>query len=279
LEAQEHDDGLEVVCVAELDGERITRKAWLRSDSPIITLRVEGRATDGRTVTVRFDTGVRTKRLTMAQPGGVIVRPTDKVYTPTFWPLQQFVHIQTEKGDRGVALCQRRPGAVAYLPGGALEVVALRNATHERAYRFLPMLAILATGHERDVYAFDYALQFTSAGDWRENRLPLVAQRIVDSPWDASEKMTLPMPSASVVTTDRADVCVTTVKPAWRGKGVIVRLSAFALGPVVLTMRDRTIGEASLCDARERDLSPLKVCEGKAHLTMPGTIATVRLQT
>ena len=35
--------------------------------------------------------------------------------------------------------------------------------------------------------------------------------------------------------------------------------------------------EAFLCDARERDLAPLKVKDGAVQLLMPGTIATIRL--
>lgn len=278
LKVREHDGGLEVVSDTELDGQRINRKAWFRNDSPVITFRVEGRAADGCTVTVRFDTGISATQLTMAQPGGVVVRPMQKVYAPTFWPLQQFVHVQMEEGGRGVAIFQRRPGAVACSQRGVLEAVALRNATRERAFGFLPMLANPATGHERDVYAFDYALLFTSAGDWRENRLPLVAESIIDSPWDPPDEVALRALGASLVTTDRADVRVTAVKPASRGEGVIVRLGAFAAGPVVLTMRGRTIRGAVLCDARECDVSPLEVHEGKARLTMSGTIATVRLQ-
>jgi hypothetical protein len=37
------------------------------------------------------------------------------------------------------------------------------------------------------------------------------------------------------------------------------------------------VREAFLCDARERDLQPLEIRDGRIHLTMPGTIASVRL--
>jgi hypothetical protein len=39
------------------------------------------------------------------------------------------------------------------------------------------------------------------------------------------------------------------------------------------------IKEAYLCDSRERDIEPLEVRDGKVHLTLPGTIATLRLIT
>jgi hypothetical protein len=42
-------------------------------------------------------------------------------------------------------------------------------------------------------------------------------------------------------------------------------------------MRDRTVVDAYLCDARERDLNRLDVESGVVRLMMLGNIATVRL--
>jgi alpha-mannosidase len=84
---------------------------------------------------------------------------------------------------------------------------------------------------------------------------------------------------ASVVSTDRADVVVAAVKPASRGDGIIVRLLTHTTpGPTLgLTVRRHVVKAAWLCDARERDLEELEVHAGKVDLTMPGTIATVRI--
>ncbi len=83
----------------------------------------------------------------------------------------------------------------------------------------------------------------------------------------------------SIVTTDRPDIPVIAAKPASRGEGIIARLSTLTSPDtdVMVTVRDRAIKAAFLCDARERDLDALTVQSGSACLKMPGNLATVRL--
>jgi alpha-mannosidase len=160
-----------------------------------------------------------------------------------------------------------------------LELVALRNATCERAFGLFPLLGLPAVGHEESTYTFDYALLFTEAGNWRNNKIPLIARNVFDNPWDATGRTRLRELASSIVTTDQPEVFVTAVKPASRGKGLIVRLctpTSFGI-PVVLTINDRPLKAAFLCDARERDLEPLQVKGQRVQLTMPGVIATIRL--
>ena len=279
LKVRELEGGLEVACVTELDGQTMQRLMWFRSDSPVIRLRVEGLAAERRTVTVRFDTDVSASRLVMDAVGGVVARPPQRMYKPTFWPLQHFVHFQDDASGRGLALCLGMPGAASYRRDGRLEAIALRNATCERAFGLFPLLGLPAVGHERASHTFDYAILFTPAGDWRENGIPLVAQSIPNNPWDTTGHAELRALAASAVTTNSPEVVVTAVKPASRGEGLIVRLTTFtSFGlPVDVTIRDRHLKAAFLCDARERDLKPLEVQGQTAHLVMPGTIATVRL--
>ncbi len=272
LLVEEADGGLEVAVEAELDGLPLRRLYRFRADSPILRLQVEGRAAERHTVVVRLHTGLAASRLAMDQPGGVVVRPVTKIYDPTFWPLQHLLHLQDDVDGRGVALWLRRPGALTYRPGGCLEVIALRNATRERAWGFVPILATPATGHERSVYTFEYAIWFTATGDWRENGVALVAR-------DLAADLLGEQGPVAPVTTDCAEVFVTAVKPASRGEGLIARLHTYAPvgSPVTLVAPGGSVAAAFLCDARERDLEPLPVREGAVHLTMPGTIATVRL--
>jgi hypothetical protein len=273
LEIQPRDGGLEISFETELDGLPISRLVRFHGDSPILRFRIEGRAAEHRTVAVRFHTGLSASQLVMDQPGGVAVRPPLKIYDPTFWPLQHWLHLQDDESGRGLAIWLRRPGAVAYRPDGCLELVALRNATRERAFGLLPLVANPATGHERFPYAFDYALWFTASGDWRENEVDRVAYKLSRS---ALEGLVAP---CSVVTANREDVAVIAVKPASRGEGVIARLQTFTTPSpsVVLAAPGRKVQAAHLCDARERDLEALSVRRGRVHLTMPGNIATVRL--
>ena len=281
LQVREHDDGLEVACVTHLDGETIKRFLWFCSDSPAIRLKVEGRAAERRTVSVRFATEVSPGQLVMDTPGGCVVRPLEKLYSPTFWPLQRFVHAQDDVDGSGVAFCFDMPSAVSCQPDGRLEIIALRNATRERTFALLPLLAMPATGHEQSTHSFDYTILFTKAGDWRDNSIPVIARSFVDSPWDPKDYAELRELAESVVTTDHPDVIVTAVKPASHGDGIIARLSTLTSqgSPVTLTIRDRIVKAAFLCDARERDLEPLEIRAGTVRLTMPGTIGTVRMLT
>ena len=279
LRIQARNGGLEVACESELDGLPIQRCFCFRPDLPWIHMRVQGRAAERRTVTVRLRTGLSADHLVMDQLGGVVVRPTSKNYEPTFWPLQRFLHLQDQAGGPGLALWLRRPGAICYRPEGILEVVAFRNATRERAFGFLPIPATPATGHERSSSTLEYAIWFTPAGDWREHGVASTARRLADEGWWAEGKAKAHRLAASVVTADRPDVAITAIKPASRGQGLIVRLQTYTTPgpPVTITAPGRTVGVAFLCDARERNLESLPVHEGAVHLTMPGGIATIRL--
>ena len=216
----------------------------------------------------------------MDTPGGIVIRPPKRIYDPTFWPLQHFVHVQDDGDGRGLAILQAMPGAVSYQADGTLELIAMRNATRERAFGLINLPANPASGHERTSYAFDYALLFTPSGDWRDNDIPLAAQSLISSPWDDAERAALHNLADSIVTTDCPDVRVMAVKPATRGEGGgIVRLYTHALpeSPVMVTAHHFTVTGAFLCDARERDLGPLEVQDSTVRVAMPGTIATIRL--
>ncbi len=280
VELHEHDGGLEVVSTVELDGETFCRRMWLSRNSAVIHFRVEGKAAEKRSVTARFATAIATRTLTMDTPGGIVTRPPARIYNPTFWPLHTFIHLQDEATGRGLAVIQPLPGAVSYHPDGRLELVTMRNATKEKILGLFGIPGNPASGHERESYTCEYALIFTRQGDWQENGIHLLAQAIAHGPWsDATEKALWQLVNP-VITTDSPDVWVIAVKLASRGEGTIVRLYAHTIpdSPVTITAPYLELTGAWLCDARERDLMPLPIHDGRVQVTMPGTIATVRLQ-
>ncbi|MBL7202488.1 MAG: hypothetical protein ISS56_20325 [Anaerolineae bacterium] len=281
LQVHECSEGLEVECITDLDGERIHRRLWFAVDSPVVRFQIEGRAAQGRTVTIRFQTGLSPNRLTMDQPGGVVTRPLSRIYDPTFWPVQHFLHLQDRSTGRGIALCLDMPGAICCRPDGTLEIVALRNATRERAFGFLPLLANPASGHERETHTLGYALVFTAGGGWQENDIPAIARQVAASTRNGAGTARRRVVAPPIVTTGGPGVVVAAVKPASRGEGTIIRLCAPSppASTVTVSIPGRTIVRATLCDARERDVEPLQVHEGAAHIGMAGTIATVRLLT
>jgi hypothetical protein len=279
LELREMNGGLEVWWVSMLDGEPIERAMWFDGDSPIIHFRAEGRAAKRRTVTVAFATGISARQLLMDMPGGVVSRPIEKIYSPTFWPFQRFLYIQDGDGQPGVALYQELPGSASLSSDGTLQAVALRNAPRERAFHVIPLAGNPAKGYEKDRFSFVYALELVPAGDWVDNHLAAKAPVGALNPWADPSRARLYELARGQVATSRADVWVAADKPASRGEGRIVRLYTLT-GPhpdVVLGIPGQDIQAAYLCDARERDLWPLEVQDGQVHVTLPGTIASVRL--
>lgn len=283
LVVSERNGGLEVSWVSVLDGEEIQRAMWFHRDSPIIRFRLHGRAPKRRTVIVSFSTAVTANGFLMDTPGGVVSRSCEKVYSPTFWPFQHFLHIRDGDSGRGLAHYQDLPGAASFASNGELQVVALRNAPRERAYHVFPVSGTPAKGYERDAFTFVYGLEFTSGGDWIENELPQKAYARTLNPWADLSHTCLRQLAGGQIHTDRTDVWVMANKPARRGKGRIVRLYTLAAPHETVALsiarpfRDQEIREAYLCDARERDIQALEVRDGVVHVPLPGTIASVRL--
>jgi len=134
-------------------------------------------------------------------------------------------------------------------------------------------------GDGRLPHAFDYALLFTAGGNWRENDLDLVARGLCATPWHDDGYTSCTGADAAVVTTDRDDVAVVAVKAASRGEGIIARLYSLTTPPpaVTLALAHGQVEHAVLCDARERDLAPLEIDDGRVLVPMPGALATIRL--
>lgn len=280
FEVQQLADGLHIAWESELGGERFQRTMHFDAASPFIRLRVDGRAPRGRTITVSFRTGLVTDELAMDVPGGAVVRPAEKLRAPTYWPFQHFLHLQDQRDQRGLAVFQRRPGAATFGPERGLELVALRNATKERAYRWFPVSGHPAGGYEIEPYSFEYALQFTHEGGWSDLQVPTSAYELLHDGWAGPLRRAVSEHTSRILSLDRSDIWVTSNKPASRGAGRIVRLYTHtAQGqPVRLTVEPpEQLKAAALCDARERDLMPLEVHDGSVTLAMPGSIASVRL--
>ncbi|MGD2049805.1 MAG: hypothetical protein PVH03_09925 [Chloroflexota bacterium] len=279
FEILERNGGLEISWVSILGGSEILRAMWFQKDSPTIYFKLHGRAPKRHSVTVSFSTAINADEFLMDTTGGVVSRTCERIYSPTFWPFQHFLHIQDQDSGRGLALYQELPGAASLAPDGTLQVVALRNAPRERAYHFLPVSGNPAKGYERDNFTFVYGLEFTPGGDWIENKLADKAFARTLNPWADRTRAHLRQLARGEIQTDRTDVWVVANKPARRGKGRILRLYTLAAPHqgVALSSARQEIKEAYLCDARERDIQPLETDGGTVHVTLSGTITTIRL--
>jgi hypothetical protein len=270
-------DVLEVRIDSEFDERRFVRWLWMRKNSPVLRMRLEGFAQRGRTITCHFSTLLRSQKLTMDVPGGIVERPAHKLYTPTFWPARSFVHLRDEQRDIGLAAFLGGPAAVASDGAGALEWIALRYAPRETAFHFLPLLAHPASGTESHEGQLDYAVWFTHGGDTRTNRLPHHVRRALRAALFGPNEPDLDDLANSVMVVDRDDVQVTALKPAFRGDAVVVRLASFALAAVTLRLYcpSRPIRGATLCDAREREICSLEVRSDGVIVPMFHALASV----
>ena len=275
---QAHPTSIEIISTVTINESPIERRMWLSADSPLIHCRVTGIAPVGQSVVVRLNTGLCGDTLIMDTAGGLVSRPATRVYNPTFWPLYQFAHVQDRTSGRGLAIMQPLPGALSYQPDGTIELIAMRNANRETAFGFLKLPANPATGYEREIYTYEYALLFTDHGDWQANQVDVIARDTTKSPWSDASQPTLHTYAHQLIRTDTPHVTVTTIKPASRGAGVIVRLDAVTVpqAPVRL-MLHLPATRAFVCDARERNDDELTIYDGVVQLTMTGTIATIRL--
>lgn len=125
------------------------RLIWFNNDFPIIHCRVEGRAAERHSVTIRFLTDIFASKLIMDTPGGVTSRPILRIYNPTFWPLQHFIHLQDDVDGSGLLLFIVVPEAISYQSDGSIDLVAFRNATQEKVFVISNIPGNTAPGHEK----------------------------------------------------------------------------------------------------------------------------------
>lgn len=261
-----------------VEDEILDQIVWVSQDDPLIYLQVTGRAPLKSTLVQRFVLPFRPATLIMEAPGGQVARPTGRVYRRPFWPVQRFLHLPNPSGETGFAVLLRFPGAVAVGEAGQVEMIALRNAIREKAYfDRVNLLGMPATGIERERVAFQCALAFPRPGE--ETLLLAQARALLLAPWSTAEERLLARASAELVQVDSDRVFVTAVKPAWRGEGLIIRLSAPSapLAPVRMRLLHAQPRKAWLCDARERDIKPLDNEGQELVVPMDRAIVTVRV--
>jgi hypothetical protein len=279
IEAREVNGLLQVRIESQLGFGRFVRWLWFRDDSPVIRMRLSGSAPHRMSVACRFPLSIGADRICMDVPGGFADRPTKKLYDPTFWPARTFAHVQDREGQGGMAAILGGPACVRFDRQGVMEWLVLRNTTRERAFRLLPLLAHPAGGTDPDEHTFDYAVVATDRGDWRENRLHALAGIVLDDAWLTPGVPDLRALAESQVTVDDNRVQVMAVKTADIGSGRIVRLLSTGSGPTGIRLHCAfgPVEQASLCDARERDLAPLQIDGQDVLVPLSGAITSVRI--
>lgn len=223
------------------------------------------------TTTFDVSCGHDVEGILMDAPGGVVERPLKRWYEPTYWPLQRWAVLSG--GGRRTLILTRYPTALSVDAGGTARVVCGRNATHERAWGWLPIPGMPAAGHEPAVQVCEIAV-VEGAGATATRRWHALWP---DAGVDPGGRALVDAAGVVVVEDDRVEVLA--VKHASRGGGVVVRLMApFAVGEGVRVRC--TFGEivsACECDVLERDGDPVPVSAGAALVTMHRSIMSVRV--
>ncbi len=242
-----------VIVRGRCDGLAVELRHDLRADDPIITTstRVPGRRR--RTVTLAVHPQGHPTGVTMHQPGGVVARPLQRWYEPTFWPLHSFA--ATDVGSLTCAVAT--PSALHVAQDGTAEVIVARNPFKEIAYRVIPVMA--------PAWGWSVTEQ-RAAVAWRFDSAVPAARPLDDvvrrgrAAWRRAERaLGWPVP-AWPVETDCDEVEVLSVASATSRPGVLVRLrdwgTAEAPARCVLRTDERLgpITAAHLVDIHERDL-------------------------
>lgn len=243
-----------------------------RADSPVVHMSLTGRVGGSKTMTVRFRTTAKPGRFVQNLTYGVVERPVERHYKPTFWAVKDWVELIDQSGKFGVNLAVTAPGSVSARADGTIEAVALRNARAERTMGFIPAFqTIVANGKDPSVHGFEYAVWSHGAEPWLERR---PWERIQDS-INRDEGI-----FDQLVKLDRPDVVVTAIKKSEAGDGVVVRLFRYAPGPVTVALawNGKPVKSATLVDAMEREIGPLPVADGKVTVEMPYALASALLK-
>lgn len=92
VRVDEKGDSVEVQIVSTIASDEIRRTIRLRDGQPLVDLEVEGLVSPRRTLTCAFASEPWKETVAMDTPGGVVMRPFAKLFRPTFFSVNRFVH-------------------------------------------------------------------------------------------------------------------------------------------------------------------------------------------
>ncbi|MBL8951011.1 MAG: hypothetical protein JNK82_09560 [Myxococcaceae bacterium] len=269
IDVKTSEDQVRITLVTELGGEKFFRTLTARAGEPFVRLRVEGVARPRYTVTCRIATALSPTELEMDTIGGVIKRPRERLYSPTFWAVPSRL---TLNDGRQLHALFETPTAASLSPGGGLEWIVARNAPKERAWGWLPVLAHPIGGTNEESQHHEAALM--GRGDVEQ------AKRLLELHWLPEEHRPASSYADELVCCDSPDVKVHAVKRSHDGDGVTVRL--FCERPsgvrVRVWLKGHPVRHARRCDALERELETLTVdSEGSVLVPLSSRLTSLRL--
>ncbi|MBN2494987.1 MAG: hypothetical protein JXR96_10385 [Deltaproteobacteria bacterium] len=223
------------------------REFRLEESAGWLELLAEGAASEGFTITTRIESAVRDGVLSTAVPAGMVQRPFEKIFSPTFWPVTECADLSAPAAGMGLSVLTAQSTGVSADESGRLEVLLLRNARSEKC----DILGGVGTDPAR--HRLRLAL-YPHAGDASSARV-LEAGLAYNAParavWTDSHAGALPDSGALVTLGEGA--WVSALKRAEDGNGFVIRLSG---GEPVLEIEPGLLdfGSAVYVDAIERSL-------------------------
>lgn len=275
VELRENAGALVCRISGELDGVPAVRVLTCRADQPFVRFRVEARARTRRTLTCRFDTALDPKSLQMDTVGGIIERPRERLYSPTFWAVPSRL---TLRDDRELHALFESPTAASLSPTGALEWIVARNAPKERAFGVLPVMAHPIGGSNTDLQVHEASLLLAPPGGDVAGLAR--ARRQLGVAWLPPAQRPASHEADALVQCDTPGVLIVAVKRAHSDDGVIVRLFCEQVPsqPVRLWIHGFAVTTAFVCDALERNLYPVVVeAAGRVVVPVNDRLTSVRL--
>ena len=245
------------------------RTLFCRADDPCLRLRVEGIAHPRTTVTCRFQTALSPGELVMDTVGGVIARPRERQYSPTFWAVPSRLTLDDGRTLHALFDC---PTAASFSPSGALEWIVARNALKERAFGWLPVLAHPIGGSNSDLQVHEAALMGPGALEPARRKLELA--------WMPEAHRQAVHTAMGLIHCDAPGVSVSAVKRSHSGRGITVRLFCEQPpeGLVRVWLEGRPVWRAFACDALERQRQELVVdAQGRVEIQLASRLTSLRL--
>ncbi|KLO21597.1 hypothetical protein X275_08645 [Marinitoga sp. 1197] len=271
-EITNHETGIEIVNLFNLNDSLITRRIWIDKWSSLIYFRTDGKLKKGYTLTSRFILNSHIKKLLMHSPGGVIERPYKKIYDPTFWPINEFVCLKTE--NYYMAVFKPYPGSIS-CDDEKMEITLLRSAEREKVFGFLGLPANPVSYKKQKVEKVEFAIMlFRDKINLKEKMVETLKH--LSFPWQEYSQI-LNKVDDSLINVEPKSVLITAIKPTSTGDGIIVRFYApFGVKEVLKITPNFEFKEAYLCNAKENDIEKLKVSDGTIYIKITGSIVTIK---
>jgi alpha-mannosidase len=265
-----------------INGHEFKREIFFDEELPIIRFKVTTTLSDRRTATLCLRLKSNTQQITMDTPGGVVKRPFSYRFDPTYWSVQNFFNLEGENSNSISVMFPRSTACTFRIADDLVEasIIISRNAKKEFGFKFLPLPAQPAFGHDPGPHTFYFSIYLHENSAWRDTRIPHLAELETQKALLADNAATIFNVSEKIVTVDSDYVKVLAFKNSYDSKGYILRLSSYSKKPekLLLKIEDVPISSAQEIDSREnKTYKNFKAENGAVYLTVKPGLSSFKI--